>query len=162
MKLKRLVKHLAPVLVVGAYAASASAQSLQCAEALFAYGDEFPIEKLGANVTVKKEVVANPHSDGAPITNTSYQAGESWISTRTCDSCNPIESRNSTYIVVNEPLACGIKKGMTEQQITQIMGPPAYRQNDGSLTYFADMEENIDVTFRMVNGRLQGLMNGYY
>lgn len=160
MKIKRLAKYLAPVLVMGAYTASASAQSYQCSEALFAYGDEFPIEKLGANVTVKKEKEPNPH--GGPITYTTYEAGESWITTRACDSCNPRESRSGTYIVVNEPLPCGIKKGMSEQQITQVMGQPHFRQDDGSLSYYADMEGNYDVTFRMLNGQLKGLMNGYY
>lgn len=160
MKLKRLAKYLAPVLLMGAYTASASADIYQCPEALFNYADKFPIEKLGAKVLFKKEVEPNPH--GGPITITTYKSGDNWISTRACNTCNPREARNGIYINVNEPLPCGLKKGMTEQQITQIMGRPSYVLSNGSLSYPTSVEETNEVILYMENGRLQGLMNSYY
>lgn len=164
MKLKSLIKYLAPVLIMGAYTASVSAQSYECPQALFAYGDEFPIQKLGAKVTVKKEkeVQQMGGAAGEVMISTAYSAGESWINTMGCDTCDPKERRSGSYIVVSESLPCGLQKGMTEQQVTQIIGKPNGRQGDEFLIYNTSIEGTDDVIIHMLNGRLEGLMNSYY
>lgn len=160
MKLKCLVKYLAPVLVMGAYAASASAQSLQCSEALFAYGDEFPIEKMGTKVAVEKMEI--PQRTGGVITITSYTSDDNWISVKSCDACNPRESRDGTYITINEALPCGIKKGMTEQQVVQAVGEPDLKKDNGEfLIYDTSTKEIRRLSLHMLDGRLNGLMNEY-
>lgn len=116
-------------------------------------------------MTIKKETVEGVTLPGGPygegqVQNVYHTAGDNFIGTVICDSCDPKERRYLTMIAVNEELACGLKKGMTEQQITQILGKPDIKQDDEHgvvLFYYISEKQDDNVSLSMDNGRLKYL-----
>lgn len=169
MKVKNatpLLKFIAPLLLFCAYSSPSIASPDECINSLFDYGDTFPVEKLGAKVSVKIVQEPSKYYGGGNIDVSTYSSGENTIMTRGCVSCQPKEeSRAETYLIVNEPLACGIKKGLTVSQITRILGKPHEEQgseNNKYLFYYTSIEQNNLVAIEIVDGKMKGLLNSYY
>ena len=160
---KYLKTAIATALLTFAYSSPALATSYECPLALFEYGDNFPIEKLGEKIDVEKYQEPQPHGGhaGEMMDLTEYSSGENRIITSDCDSCNPKVYRTFTSLMVSEPLPCGLKKGQTEAEIIAILGKPDNQYNKNDLYYSIDEANMVFVSVTLEGGKFKLLENIY-
>jgi hypothetical protein len=124
------------------------------------YGLKFSPTEFGKGVTTK--TTSEPNQNGAPDellywTTTSLKG--SWIKILECNSCSPRKSTTELFLktATAKKLPCGLKDGMSENEISQRLGAAHEKQGDNSIYYYPPLEQNEIMSLQMDKGKIRAI-----